>query len=135
MSEAAVAFAGLVWSDDGERFHSPPAAWIRNGELVNRRLLNVDAADVLAMSRASLYRLIRRGEIPVVKIGVMTRLEASVLESYVEQLRTERERSEATVSWPSGAAALAGRGAETLRGVAQSAPRGRGMIRRSRIPE
>lgn len=57
---------------------------------MTRLLLNVaEAADTLAMSRASLYRLIRRGEIPVIKIGGMTRLEMAELEQYIRRLRHE----------------------------------------------
>jgi excisionase family DNA binding protein len=54
---------------------------------MTRLLLRVaEAANTLAMSRASLYRLIKRGDIPVIKIGGMTRIELEQLESYVHQL-------------------------------------------------
>lgn len=57
---------------------------------MTRLLLNlVEAAETLSMSRASLYRLIRRGEIPVIKIGGMTRIEMAELEQYVRRLRHE----------------------------------------------
>lgn len=59
---------------------------------MTRLLVNVsEAAETLAMSRASLYRLIRRGEISVIKIGGMTRLETNALEDYVRRLRRPSE--------------------------------------------
>ena len=71
-------------SDDVDRLYITEAATIRSSTRVHLLLLTVEeGADVLAMSRASLYRLIRRGEIPVVKIVVMTRLEVSDLKSYL----------------------------------------------------
>ena len=62
-----------------------------------RLLLSVDeAAEALAMSRASMYRLIRRGAIPIVKIGAMTRVEAVRLAAYVEALSVENAAAEPT---------------------------------------
>jgi excisionase family DNA binding protein len=53
-------------------------------------LLRIDAAaDRLAISRATLYRLIQRGELPVIHIGSAVRVPVSALERWLdEQLAT-----------------------------------------------
>lgn len=47
-----------------------------------------EAAAALSMSRASLYRLLGRGEIRVIKIGGMTRISAAALEAFVSDRLT-----------------------------------------------
>jgi excisionase family DNA binding protein len=65
---------------------------------MTRLLLSIpEAADTLAMSRASLYRLIGRGEIAVIKIGRMTRLETAELERYIHRLRQESGGDQSSV--------------------------------------
>lgn len=59
-----------------------------------------EAAAVLSMSRASLYRLIRGGEVPTLKIGAMTRVTAAALDSYVSSLQ---RRATQGSTWPSRA--------------------------------
>ena len=47
-------------------------------------LLRIDAAaDRLAVSRATLYRMVRRGEIPTVRIGTAVRVPVSALERWL----------------------------------------------------
>jgi excisionase family DNA binding protein len=49
-----------------------------------RLLLTLEqAAECLQVSKASLYREVRRGGIPVVKLGSLTRVRADDLERYV----------------------------------------------------
>lgn len=47
-----------------------------------------EAAETLSMSRASLYRLIAKGDIPVMRIGGMTRIESAALDNFLEGLKT-----------------------------------------------
>jgi excisionase family DNA binding protein len=50
-----------------------------------RRLLPVAAAaEYLGVSRATVERLVRRGELPVVKIGGSTRYDVGDLDSYID---------------------------------------------------
>jgi excisionase family DNA binding protein len=47
-------------------------------------LLRIDAAaERLAVSRATLYRMLQRGEIPTVRIGTAVRIPASALERWL----------------------------------------------------
>jgi excisionase family DNA binding protein len=47
-------------------------------------LLRIDAAaDRLSISRATLYRMIQRGEIPVVRIGSAVRIPVSALDRWL----------------------------------------------------
>ena len=49
-----------------------------------QRLLPVaDAADYLGVSRATVERLVHRGELPIVKIGGSTRYDVDDLDSYI----------------------------------------------------
>lgn len=52
-----------------------------------RLLLRVEeAAEALAVSRRTLYTLLRSGEIPVVRIGRAVRITVAALETYVQRL-------------------------------------------------
>lgn len=52
-----------------------------------RLLLRVEeAAEALAISRRTLYELVRTGEIPVVHIGRSVRVTLTALETYVARL-------------------------------------------------
>jgi excisionase family DNA binding protein len=47
-------------------------------------LLRIDvAAERLAVSRATLYRMVQRGEIPTVRIGAAVRVPVSALERWL----------------------------------------------------
>ncbi len=47
-------------------------------------LLRVDiAAERLAVSRATLYRMVQRGELPIVRIGSAVRIPVSALERWL----------------------------------------------------
>jgi len=57
--------------------------------MMNKRieLLNIDeAAELLAVSKPTLWRMIRRGEIPVVKISQRTiRIKITDLQNYIDE--------------------------------------------------
>jgi excisionase family DNA binding protein len=56
-----------------------------------RFLTLADVADVLSTSSAQVYALVRRGELPAIKIGGrgQWRVEASQLEAYIERMYDE----------------------------------------------
>jgi excisionase family DNA binding protein len=59
-----------------------PKGSVTDGRL--QRLLPVgDAADYLGVSRATVERLVHRGELPIVKIGASTRYDVDDLDSYI----------------------------------------------------
>ena len=56
-----------------------------------RRLIAVDAAaDFLGVSRATVERLARRGELPIVKVAGATRYDVEDLDAYVARNRRRR---------------------------------------------
>ena len=56
-------------------------------------LLRVDdAAQRLSISRATMYRLIQRGEVPVVRIGSAVRVRAFELDLWVAGIASTSER-------------------------------------------
>ena len=58
--------------------------------MTEKLLLNVDeAAHLLGCRRTYLYGMIQRGELPVVKLGRLTRVPAAAVEGYVRE-RWER---------------------------------------------
>ncbi|MHB8325011.1 MAG: helix-turn-helix domain-containing protein [Candidatus Dormibacteria bacterium] len=58
--------------------------------MTEKLLLNVDeAAHLLGCRRTYLYGMIQRGELPVVKLGRLTRVPAAAIEVYVRE-RWER---------------------------------------------
>lgn len=59
-----------------------------------RFLTLADVAEVLNTSSAQVYALVRRGELPAIKIGGrgQWRVEASKLEEYIQQMYTEAEQ-------------------------------------------
>ena len=60
--------------------------------MTEKLLLNVDeAAHLLGCRRTYLYGMIQRGELPVVKLGRLTRVPAAAVEGYVRE-RLERSR-------------------------------------------
>jgi len=67
--------------------------------MTEKLLLNVDeAAHLLGCRRTYLYGMIQRGELPVVKLGRLTRVPAAAVEGYV---RERWERSPLTGFGPS----------------------------------
>jgi excisionase family DNA binding protein len=56
-----------------------------------RFLTLADVAEVLSTSSAQVYALVRRGDLPAIKIGGrgQWRVEASQLEAYIERMYTE----------------------------------------------
>jgi excisionase family DNA binding protein len=62
------------------RFRKVPVAPRSDAELLLR--IGV-AADRLAVSRATLYRMVRRGDIPTVRIGTAVRVPVSALERWL----------------------------------------------------
>ncbi len=58
---------------------------------VTRFLLSVDeAAQSLHISRVSIYRLLKRGELCSVKIGGLRRISVAALQAYVQKLEEQR---------------------------------------------
>jgi excisionase family DNA binding protein len=59
-----------------------------------RFLTLADVAEVLNTSSAQVYALVRRGELPAIKIGGrgQWRVEASKLEEYIEQMYAQAEQ-------------------------------------------
>ena len=66
------------------------------GAYVERLLSVREARDVLGVSSQTLYRLIGRGDLPVIKIGVRTLIRPSDLEEFVR--RSTRIGAEAGAS-------------------------------------
>lgn len=63
---------------------------IENGAKPAKLLLTPEeAAEVLSMSRARVYDLMRRGQLRSVKIGKIRRVPVAALEAFVEQLQEE----------------------------------------------
>ena len=63
--------------------------------MANALLLNPEeAAEILGMSRSSIYKLIAAGEIQSVKIGRSRRILTSALEKFVESLPVDEIRME-----------------------------------------
>jgi excisionase family DNA binding protein len=63
--------------------------------MANALLLNPEeAAEILGMSRSSIYKLITAGEIQSVKIGRSRRILTSALEKFVESLPVDEIRME-----------------------------------------
>jgi len=66
----------------------PPAGQIQpEGSMTEGRLQRLlpvgDAADYLGVSRATVERLVHRGELPIVKIGASTRYDVDDLDGYI----------------------------------------------------
>ena len=58
--------------------------------MANALLLNPEeAAEILGMSRSSIYKLIAAGEIQSVKIGRSRRILTSALENFIESLTVD----------------------------------------------
>lgn len=58
-----------------------------------RRLVPVEAAaEYLGVSRATVERLVHRGELPFVKIGGSTRYDVDDLDGYIESNRRRNRR-------------------------------------------
>jgi excisionase family DNA binding protein len=75
--------------DDGPIAGEPPwsAGSAVDGQGPLRLLLTVNqAAERLTISRSETNRMIRRGLIPVVKIGRLTRIRPEALETFVDRL-------------------------------------------------
>ena len=72
-----------AWS---EAFQTAPEA--PAGEAALRRLLPIArAAEYLGVSRATVERLVSRGELPIVKVAGSTRYDVEDLHGYVERNR------------------------------------------------
>ena len=69
---------------------TPPAASTSPGS-GPRFLQLADVAEILNISAAQVYALVRSGDLPAIKIGGrgQWRVEASVLESYIQRLYDE----------------------------------------------
>lgn len=62
-----------------------PAAEAPAGEAALRRLLPIaGAAHYLGVSRATVERLVSRGELPIVKVAGSTRYDVEDLDAYIE---------------------------------------------------
>lgn len=59
---------------------------------LGRFLTLADTAEVLNISAGQAYSLVRSGELPAIKIGGSWRVEAAVLESYIEAKYEESRR-------------------------------------------
>lgn len=58
-----------------------------NSELSSRRLLTVmDVARMLNVSKAQMFRILKAGQIPVVKIGRLSRLRPEAVEEYIVRM-------------------------------------------------
>ena len=64
-----------------------------------------EAAAALAISRASLYALLQRGEIPSIKLGASRRIAVADLETYVARLRAECDGNAPVAPAPAAASA------------------------------
>jgi excisionase family DNA binding protein len=71
---------------------------------MEKLLLDVhEAASVLGCRRTFLYGMIQRGELPVVKLGRLTRIPAAALDQYVRQQWGEpRDRPAPVLPSPRG---------------------------------
>lgn len=77
---------GLETPEDDSYRGTAPLRSVRQPSTTKLLLTVQEAADVLSMSRASLYRLIRAGDVPILKIGAMTRVAPNALNTYVNGL-------------------------------------------------
>ena len=62
--------------------NAPPQDLMASGPLLSRQ----EAADMLNVSKATIYRLVRSGQIPAFRVGAQIRLAQVDLENYVRQL-------------------------------------------------
>ena len=74
-----------------------PAGQVQPGwpamERAAQRLLPVgDAADYLGVSRATVERLVHRGDLPIVKVGGSTRYDMDDLERYIDSNRCRNRK-------------------------------------------
>ena len=61
---------------------------------MDKVLLTVDeGAEALSLGRSKFYELIQRGEIPTIKIGRATRVQASAIREWVERQVAETAAS------------------------------------------
>lgn len=63
-----------------------------NGDALGRFLTIADTAEVLNLSAAQVYALVRSGELPAIKIAANWRIERVMLESYIEGKYEEARR-------------------------------------------
>ena len=56
--------------------------WLDTGPLLTR----TEAAERLAVSKSTIYRLIRSGELPAYKVGHQVRVAAVAIENYIKAL-------------------------------------------------
>jgi excisionase family DNA binding protein len=69
-----------------DAFQTAPEA--PEGEAALRRLLSIaGAAEYLGVSRATVERLVSRGELPIVKVAGSTRYDVGDLDGFVERNR------------------------------------------------
>lgn len=62
--------------------HGPPGDPVDFGPLLDRH----EAAEFLSVSTSTVYRLLRRGELPAYRVGHQIRLTQVDLENYLRQL-------------------------------------------------
>lgn len=80
----------------GDGGHAPQGHWeVPEPEGRRQRLLPVGAAaDYLGVSRATVERLVSRGQLPVVKVGASTRYDIEDLDEFIATNRCrDRRRS------------------------------------------
>lgn len=63
-----------------------------NGDALGRFLTIADTAEVLNLSAAQVYALVRSGELPAIKIAANWRVERVMLEAYIEAKYEEARR-------------------------------------------
>ena len=63
---------------------APPQDLMASGPLLSRQ----EAADALNVSKATIYRLVRSGELPAFRVGAQIRLAQTDIENYLRQLPT-----------------------------------------------
>jgi excisionase family DNA binding protein len=66
-----------------------------HAETPERRLMSLqEARDLLGLSRTTVYRLVRDGELPVVEFPGRTLVQASDLDAFIESRKTRRSPNE-----------------------------------------
>jgi excisionase family DNA binding protein len=83
---------GITWLGTGDRWHTEPDRGKRHlseapeAVIEKRFLLLSDVAEVLNISAAQTYALVRSGELPAIKVGGrgQWRVESQLLEKYIQ---------------------------------------------------
>ena len=59
-----------------------------------------DVAEVLQVSKAQAYNMLKRGEIPIIQIGSLVRVRPQDLKEYIEQKAKQKIHEEAKLDVP-----------------------------------